>query len=280
MKKILLLAVLWSGFCFGQDLNFNTRFFDAVDKWVAFEKNGDQKEYGYGFIYIDEDAGFTFDYTSDFKITDEGFENISREFQGMFKSRLTANTANVHILTDRQIAQLQLPAQPEWLEVYKRNENELSYLVKIGSSYNHVGASINALKPLSQVYAVNPHYEGVEFELAYAYNATENYEKAFEVLTKAIGKDPKNFLFFKELGFASLRMGKIEKAEETYKKGIALTNDNQQKSEMALNMTHSYFLLKNRAKFDEWEKITKKYMEKDSQFNQYLDYFKENWGKK
>ncbi len=279
MKKILLLAVLWSGYCFGQDLNFDTRFFDAVDKWVAFEKNGDQKEYGYGFIYIDEDAGFTFDYTSDFKITDEGFENIPREFQGMFKSRLTANTANVHILTDRQIAQLQLPAQPEWLEVYKRNENELSYLVKIGSSYNHVGASINALKPLSQVYAVNPHYEGVEFELAYAYNATENYEKAFEVLTKAIGKDPKNFLFFKELGFASLRMGKIEKAEETYKKGIALSNDNQQKSEMAFNLTHSYFLSKNKSKFDEWEKVTRKYMEKDSQLSQYIDYFKENWGK-
>lgn len=195
------------------------------------------------------------------------------------KSRLSPNTANVHILSENEVKQLNLPNQPDWLKFYKTNDNTVSYYKNIGYHYNAVGASQNAIEPLLKGYKIEPHYEGLEFELSYAYNATKNHEKAIEILNNAIENDPENFWFLRELGFAYKNLGNFEKAEETYNKGIAISNDKNQKAEMAINMAQSYFQLKNKQKFEEWANITKQYTEKGSQFDQYIEYWRENWDK-
>ncbi len=279
MKKLLLFTILLSNYCFGQTLKFETEYFDAVDKWIAFDKNDEDSTYIFGFIYIDEQAGFTFDYDSRFKITNNKLEKLPREFESSIKSRLSPNTAYVHILNPDEIKQLGLPSEPDWLKHYKTNENKVSYLTKNGYHYNHVGASKNAIKPLLEAYKIEPNYKGLEFELAYAYNATKNHEQAIEILTKAIENDPKNFWYLRELGFAYKNIGKLDKAEETYIKGIAISDDKNQKAEMAINMAQSYFQTKNKEKFDEWAKITQQYAEKNSQFDKFIESWKDNWGK-
>ena len=275
MKKILTLLILIPSLCFGQNLKFETKIYDAVDKWVAFNKNS--STYMVGFIYIDSDAGFTFDHEADFEITDSGLKKLPKPFNGVSKFRLGENTALVAVLTDEQINQLELPQQPDWLKHYKTDENKTSYLVKMGRHYNHVGASKKAIEILLKVYNKKPHFEGLEFELSYAYNATENYEKAIEVLTKAIKNDPNNFWFYRELGFTYINLDNIDEAEKIYKKGISLSDNKAQKTEMSINMVQYYFYNKNRPKFEEWVKITKQNIEKGSQFEQHLEYFETNW---
>jgi len=279
MKKLLLLSILLSNYCFSQDLKFDKKFSDAVDKWVAFDKDENDSTYIYGFIYIDEQAGFTFDYGSRFKVNQNTVEKLPNEMESSIKSRLSPNTANVHILSENEVKQLNLPNQPDWLKFYKTNDNTVSYYKNIGYHYNAVGASQNAIEPLLKGYKIEPHYEGLEFELSYAYNATKNHEKAIEILNNAIENDPENFWFLRELGFAYKNLGNFEKAEETYNKGIAISNDKNQKAEMAINMAQSYFQLKNKQKFEEWANITKQYTEKGSQFDQYIEYWRENWDK-
>lgn len=276
MKGLILIAVLLSNYVFGQDLKFTTKYFDAVDKWTVFDKKENDSTYAFGFIYIDEQAGFTFDYGSKIKITENGLVKLPKEFESSLKSRLSPNTQKVHILTEKELTELELPTIPEWLAYYKKNENEVSYLVKIGYHYNHVGASKNAIKPLLEAYSKEPHYKGLEFELAFAYNATKNYEKATEVLTKAIENDPNNFWFYRELGYSYKNLEDLEKAEGAYKKGIELSNDKFQKAEMAVNMAQSYFQSNNKSKFDEWAKITKKYAEKGSDYYNYIEQWKKN----
>jgi len=277
MKKLLFLSILISNLSFSQELKFDKKFTDAVDKWVAFDKDTNDSTYIYGFIYIDEQAGFTFDYDSRFKINQKTLESLPNEMKSSIKSRLSPNTANVHILTANEIKQLNLPNQPDWLKLYKSNENTVIYYKNIGYHYNHIGASQNAIEPLLKGYAIEPHFEGLEFELAYAYNATKNHSKAIEILNKAIKNDSNNFWFLRELGFAYKNIENLEKAEETYKKGIAISNDKNQKAEMAINMAQSYFQIKNKQKFEEWVNITKKYIDKGSQFDQYIEYWIENW---
>jgi len=279
MKKLLFLTILVSNYCIGQSLKFETKYYDAVDKWVAFDKEESDSTYIFGFIYIDEQAGFTFNYETDFKITEKGLEKIPREMVGYMKTRLEPNTAHVHILNNEQVKQLDLPEQPDWLKFYKSNEDDISYLRKVGYLFNHVGASKNAIEPLLKAYNIEPHFKGLEFELAYAYNATKNFEKAIEILTKAIKNDPKNFWFLRELGFAYLNLGNLEKAEETYIKGIALSDNKNQKAEMAVNMSQGYFKTKNKPKFDEWAKITKQHTDEGSMFDKYINYWTENWEK-
>jgi len=260
------LLVLFSSFCFGQnqELKFTTKYYDAVDKWVAFR--GDST-YTVGFIYIDEEAGFTFRF------------NATKDSASVFIFRLGEKTANVAILSDKEIELLGLPKIPDWLKVYKQNENESSYLVKMGYFYNHVGASHNAIKPLLKAYNKEPHFQGLEFELSYAYNATKDFDKAIAVLNKAIENDPKNFWFYRELGYTFINQNKLDDAEKTYLQGIVLSTNKPQKAEMAFNMAASYFRTKNKPKFEKWAKLTKEYADKDSQFYDGINYFEKNWGK-
>ena len=83
MRKILLSLLLFSSVCFAQhqELNFNTEFYDAVDKWIALNKEGNDTTYVVGFIYIDQQAGFTFDYESEFIVTEKGLKNSPESFK-------------------------------------------------------------------------------------------------------------------------------------------------------------------------------------------------------
>lgn len=279
MKFLLLLAILFSSGSFAQDLKFTTPYYDAVDKWIAFDKKPGDSTYVVGFIYIDEQAGFTFDYEARFILTNQGLKKLSREFDHSLKSRLTPNTIDVAVLTDEQVQQLGLPKEPEWLKSYKKNEKQVSYLVKIGYHYNHVGASANAIKPLLAAYEREPRFDGLEFELGYAYNATKQYEKAVEILTKAIQNEPKNSWFYRELGFAYKYMNRIADAEKAYNTGISISKDDSQKGEMAVNMAQYYFQVKDKPKFEEWAKLVTKYS-KGSKFDEYVEYWRKNWDKK
>jgi tetratricopeptide (TPR) repeat protein len=280
MKYVLPIMLLTFIFGFSQsnetELSFDTKYYNAVDKWIAFPKKVTDTSYSFGFIYLDDTAGFTFDYESKFIKTDNGLQKLPREFEAALKSRLAESTIDVAVLSDIQVSQLNLPKVPEWLAGYKVNSEEVSYLKNIGFHYNHVGASDLALEPLKKVYEIEPHFAGLEFELAYAYNALHEFSKAIPILERAIENDPTNFLFYRELGFSLKNTDQNSKAEETYKTGIKLTDDKYQKSEMAINMAQSYYLEGNRKKFDEWASITRKYTEKDSNFDKFLD----DWDKK
>lgn len=282
MKKILLVSLLlFPLFCIGQnqELKFTTKYYDAVDKWIAFDKKAEDSTYTVGFIYIDETAGFTFNYESPFLIKNNGLEKLPRILESSFKIRLAQNTANVAILSDEEISQLNLPKEPDWLKYYKVNENENSYLVRVGLLYNSVGASQNAIEPLLKVYEKEPHFQGLEFELAYAYNAINDFDKAISVLNKAIKNDPNNFWYYRELGYAFVNQNKIDAAEKTYLRGIRLTKEKNQRAEMALNMARGYFQIKDKTKFGKWIKLTKKYADKNFQFHQYITYFENNFDK-
>lgn len=261
-------------------LKFDKKYYEAVDKWVAFTSDKDDSEISINFIYIDQQAGFTMNYECDAVITSDGLKKEKTLDNTNLKIRLTPNTGKVAILTPAQVKELALPEQPDWLKIYKRDAEKVSYLTRMGYHYNHVGASQFALKPLLKAYEKDPHFQGLEFELSYAYNALKQYEKAIPVLKKAIENNPENYYFFRELGFSYKNLNRIEDAEAIYQRGIILSDNNFEKSEMAVNMAQTYFELRNREKFDIWAKLTREYAEKGSRYAQYIDYFESKWDKK
>lgn len=279
MRLILYIFLLISSIGFSQsdttELKFNTKYYDAVDKWIAFPQKPGDTTYAFGFIYLDEQAGFTFDFTSHFEETDNGLKKLPRPFEAGLKLRLSHNTTNVAVLSDKQVIELELPKEPKWLSAYKGGSEKVSYLKNIGFHYNAVGASNLALEPLNKAYEIEPHFNGLEFELAYAYNALGQFNKAIPILKSAIENDKQNFLFYRELGFSYKNLNKIDKAENIYREGMKLTKDKEQKGEMAVNMAQAYFLLEDKDKFKEWAKLTRKYSEKDSRFEQLIDDWEE-----
>src|SRR5690606_643211 len=182
----------------------------------------------------------------------EELKNTSR------KSRLSSNTRPVTILNPNQIEQLGVKTIPDWLKIYKNNENSVEYLKQMGYFYNHVGASKNAIEPLLKAYQIEKHYEGLEFELGFAYNATQQFEKAIPVLENALIINNSDQLLFKELVYALIHTKQYDKAETVVKLGIEKAKDNHIKAEMAVNMCATFLQEENKKKYDQWATIAKK----------------------
>ncbi|MGB0892663.1 MAG: tetratricopeptide repeat protein [Flavobacteriaceae bacterium] len=279
-KTLLFLVIL---FCYNnvtsqeKEFKFNTKFYDAVNKWVVFPKNEKDSIYHYGFIYIDEQTGITFRLINNFKIKNELLLSSKKikEASSLAIYRLNARTSNVYILNNKDLKQLNHKQKPKWLDIYKIDTTKITSLQKIGYHYNHVGASKKAIPYLLKAYRINPHNKGLEFELAYAYNATKQYKKSINILNIALKNNPKNFYFYRELGFAQRYLNKISDAEKTYLKGISASNNNFEKSEMAVNMAQAYFMLKNNTKFQEWKTLTKKYSKENSRYYKMVELMSE-----
>ncbi|WP_396172991.1 tetratricopeptide repeat protein, partial [Flavobacterium sp.] len=227
MKKniltIFISLISYVSYCqsSNETIKFETKYYDAKDKWVLFPKKETDSVYPYGFIYLDYQAGFTLNFEGTAQINKDGsFKLNQNDPSSMIKYRLEPyKTSDVFILPKTTIKKLGLEEVPVWLAIYQREEN-IESLKDLGFHYNHVGACEKALVYLEKAYKINPHYEGLEFELAYAYNHLGQYEKSIPVLEKAIKNNPKNYYFFRELGFAYVKQNKIDLAEETYLKGI------------------------------------------------------------
>jgi len=280
IQTIFIFLISYSSYCQStkETIKFETKFYDAKDKWVLFPKSEKDSVYAFGFIYLDFQAGFTLNYEGSVQIQkDSTFKLITTKQNTSTKFRLEPyKTSDVFIIPKNTIKKLGLEEVPVWLAIYQREEN-IESLKDLGFHFNHVGGCEKALTYLEKAYKINPHYEGLEFELAYAYNHIGQYEKAIPVLEKAIKNNPKNYYFFRELGFAYVKQNKIDLAEETYLKGIKMSDNDFEKSEMALNMAQGYYQIKNRKKFDEWAKTTRKYAKPNSQYVQYIDLFEKEW---
>lgn len=281
MKKtnlLYLFVILFHTIGFAQTASpfaFDTKYYDAVNKWVTFPENEKDSTYMLCYIYIDQQAGFTVRLEENFKIENDTLKvipNPSKQTTLIIK-RLNKNTSNVAVLNTKQKKDLNLPEEPQWLSVYKGSDTDVDYLKQIGYHYNHIGVSKNAIEPLLKAYKEEPAYKGLVFELGFAYNATQQFDKAIPVLEKGLKSAPKDQLIFKELGYALINSEQFDKAEKVYLKGISIAETEAIKAEMAVNMSQVFFIQKNKTKFNKWAKITRKHAKDAPQFTKYIDYF-------
>jgi len=263
------------------NLKFETIYYDAIYKWVAFPKNETDSTYVYGFIYLDMQAGLTFNHEGTFHIDqNDKLIRSKKEPNAMIKARLGNNTKNVALLSTIQIKELGEPVTPEWLKIYKKPIDDVESLTRTGYHLNAVGGSKKALEYLLKAYKKSPHHKGLEFELGFAYNAIGQYEKAITVLNLATTKDPKNALLYKEFGYAYLNLHKLPEAEAIYKRGVEISTDKELSCEMAINMANYYFIQKSKTKFDEWAALIKQNAVPNSQYVKYIEYFEKEWDSK
>jgi hypothetical protein len=261
--------------CEGKLLDFSTKFTQCLNHWVAFPRKPTQKDYLYGFIYVDEQAGFTFHMTGNFLIDDSNrFVKLPNEdFDKKYsvKVRIEGNRYAA-ILPSVAIVRLGLPERPDWLNNYDDGKNSAYHRLRLGFWLNHLGDSRQALDPLESAYKDQPTTEGLELELAYAYNALQQFEKSIAVLSTALKRKPKDVLFGNELAYAHLNKGNYKEAIELYLELIPLCpNDLMvQKSEMAMNLAQAYGKSGNNKEQQEWMKKAKTWAPDGSDLSNYF----------
>lgn len=269
-RKIFMLLLPFSILCANgqEDLVFNKRFAESEDKWVVFQKDEDNV-YLLGFIYIDAAAGLTLNYESHFTISGEGkFIRKAKIDSSMvsYKIRLENNNVTVAWLPSARFDELGLQETPVWLSNYKSYTDTARRLQRWGYYYNDWGMPEKALEYLEPGYKSDPDYKDMAVELAFAYNALKQFDKAIPVLLKAAERKPDDGYIYKELSYAYLSTDNLEAGAKAAENGIRFYKDDRIKAEIAYNVAYHCYVKKDKKNFSRWAGETRKWAKKDSGF--------------
>tara|TARA_R110000850_G_scaffold214008_1_gene339979 strand:+ start:497 stop:1330 length:834 start_codon:yes stop_codon:yes gene_type:complete len=270
MKQYLIFTFLISILSYGQsNLVFDKKFVQSEDKWVAFPADS-TGSYNFGFIYIDSQAGLTFDYTGSFKIDENGKFNLKKkEIEGSMKYRLEPNNVMVAFIPDTKYSELEINQIPDWLKFYKEDENTIDRQFKWGYMYNGWGECKKALEFLNKVYELNPKYEGLKVELAYSHNCLKNYDKAIDYIMESMREEPVTAYLIKELIFSQSKNGDLQDAENTFNLFDSKIPDKSYRSENAYNILQGYYNNKDLKNFNRWLKESN--IQADKRFQTYIE---------
>jgi tetratricopeptide (TPR) repeat protein len=283
MKYLLLLSMLCGSLSasFAQSktntdtsLKFNQWYTKLERKWVVLNKSDTAKTYSYGYIYIDSQAGFTYDLQGVFTADKNNkYVNDPSVFKGQsVKYRIAPNWQLVALLPPTHFAELGIQPEPDWVKSYYTYTDTVAHNYRWGWIYNDLNESELALPYLNKANTIKPHEPNIEFELAFAYNVLSDYDNAIKVLETAIPNKPDNMVFYKELGYAYLKKKLYNQAIATYKKGIDNAPDKKSdaKGELAFNLASCYKSTGNMADYKTWMQKAKEFALPESPYYQQI----------
>ncbi len=259
MKILFVIVTFFSLSAKAQnELSFNKRYVESEDKWVAFQQSKDSS-YLYGFIYIDAQAGLTFNYEGTFTINKNGQFISKKNTSASIKSRLQPNKNLVALIPNTKFEELEIKQTPDWLQFYKTDTASIERLYRWGFIYNGYEECAKALTYLERAQKINPLFKGLAVELAFSYNCLSQYNKAIDVLQTALISTPNDAYTNKELVFAQVKSGQLSQAEISYKNAVAICTNKGYNAEMCYNILHQYFEKKDKINFNIWLAEIKKW---------------------
>lgn len=266
MKNYLALSLLLSPLLlFSQSkLNFQKRFIQAENKWVALlaDTSG---SHAYGFVYTDPTAGLTLDFQGYFKVNaDNTYTVKKKENDSQMKYRIQPNNTLVAIIPENKFTELGVSKVPDWLKFYQTDTVSSSHFYKKGYNYNAWNECETALIFLKKAYQKEPNYKGLRTEMAFSYNCLERYQEAITILQQAIKDNPVDAYAIKELIFSQVKNGAVDEALSTYKEFAKKNLNNPYQNENAYNILHGYFTKKDIENFNKW--LTETQIANDKQF--------------
>ena len=258
-------------------LDYNVHMSDCENRWVALNHKLEDKDYTYGFIYIDPRAGFTLQFGGRFTVDADGKYRLAANpippDKMNLKIRLDQNGIAA-LLPPEALAQLGLPEKPDWLKFYEDKADPVTHKINWGSFYNSIGDSRRALDYLESAYREQPDAPRVVFELTYAYSATGRPEDATHVAKSGFTKNPKDELLCREMAFAYLRLKNYKDAIRQHQACIALCGDSEsqmaEKSELAMNLSAAYKALADTQNSEAWLEKAKRWAPKGSPVYRYF----------
>lgn len=263
MKKLLLTVLLLQivNTLFAQSgidtsLHFNQRYTQCERRWVVIPKKDTAQSYMFGFVYIDEQAGFSFRLKGNFKVDKSGhyIADTSITANTSLTYRIAPTFKNIALLPASRFAELNIEPQPGWIKGYYHYTDTLAHNFRWGFFYNDAGQCDTALVYLNKVYQKHPHYARLEFEMIFAHNVLGDYNGAIKIIQAALDADPTNVLFYRELGYAYMKQKSFDKSISAYKTGISMctAGETETKSEMAINLAGVYKVSGDEANFKVW----------------------------
>ena len=271
MKYLLLLITLIVTNLNAQNiLKFDKRNVQCEKKWIARQIDKDSI-YTFGFIYIDSQAGLTFNYEGKFKIDKNGKFNRVKEEPISLKQRLAPNRIALAEIPEEKFKELNIEKEPSWMKFYKGDENSVEHLYRWGYLYNGYEEIEIALIYLEKAEKINPNFKGLQTELAFSYNASGNFDKAEIALQKELIDNPNDCYTLKELAYTNTKSKHFDKAKVAFDKMVEACSEKNYIKETAYNLAYEYFKIKDKEKFSYWKKEAEKWVETKNNLSDNLD---------
>ncbi|HEU5297686.1 MAG TPA: tetratricopeptide repeat protein [Burkholderiaceae bacterium] len=218
----------------------------ADGRWTAVPPRPDSTDrdrYRIALVYLDPAAGFTAVNGGSARVDENGrFQWVERQ-PGHYSMRTRMQGVPfAHILSNEDLALLELPKVPDWLGLYRDTSDSVTRAINRGRALNHVGESRLALESLLSARSERPDAERLAFELAYAFNAIGKHERAIEVATESLSRRDNDYLTCRELGYAYFHSSRLEDAAKTYARCLTIWPDGEReiKAEVAVNLAGVY----------------------------------------
>lgn len=276
MKFILVIAgSLLSCITYAQlNFNFDKRFVECEDQWVAFNSNKDSS-YSFGFIYIDPEAGLTLNHEGYIKMKEDNSFEVLKDQEFNLKLRLEPNNVKVAIIPENLFQKLDIKAIPDWLQAYKKDANTAAYFFRKGFLYNAWQECEKAIPQLLKAKEIDAFLDGLDVEIAYAYNCLGNYEKAVEVLEGIVKLNPTDAYINKEYIYSLTKNKSIDKAIVQYNTTLKSLKENTYNAENCFNILQYYYYIKDKKNFKKWYKEMKRWPSQNELMMKYANNMKQ-----
>ncbi|WP_214071301.1 hypothetical protein [Mucilaginibacter sp. dw_454] len=268
-------------------LKFNFYVTAFENHWVVLKKPDTARYYTFGYVYIESKKGFMFKPAGQFEINKRHKYilhpgKIGRymfspgEIDQSFAPRIIRHQDTLGIQNNRQIwptlaailpakhfKELKIEVTPKWIKPYYTYSDTLEHNYRWGCYHTEEIDPAVGIDYLEKVYKVSPHYKGVkvpmdkvswinhqgiEMKLGQAYNDTQQYGKAINLLNTAILNDPTYIPFYQELINTYFKKEDWNMVIATANRGLSTltaVEKSDQKRDLAACIAKSYEELKN-----------------------------------
>ncbi|MDR2684595.1 MAG: hypothetical protein LBB53_04350 [Prevotellaceae bacterium] len=259
MKKIFYLILLFSTPIFAQEeLNFDKRFIDCEDRWVAVKQNS-VNTYLYGYVFMEDGVGLNISIEGTFSILNDGEFVPLKSVSGKRKiMKLEPDNQQVAVIPEEKYSELQIVEKPDWLGKYKVKITAQS-LYRSAFVYNKWKSCYNALVFLKLAEQKKAKFKEFYSEIAYSYNCLGLFENAAEIAEKGRKRFPDDALLNRELIFAQAEAGFADDAAKSCKKAFIKCTDNSYDGENCYNVLRAYYRKIDVKNFAYWLILAKKY---------------------
>lgn len=242
MKKIFITSSLvLSISMFSQtvsDLKFDSGVIDSENSYVVLPKKETDQKYGYGFIYFDEMAGYSFRSLGDLVVENGKLKVVTDQFyqSSIMISRIGNFNLKTARLNDDVVKKLNLESPPKWLEINKSSKPENEKILNRASKLNGANNAQLALPKLLELYKNNFKTESLYFELAFSYNALGKFADGEKISLEALNNKKANDLVKKEYIYSLVHQDKVKEADDFLSKNISSFKTQNNKIEAIINI--------------------------------------------
>jgi len=263
MKHFLIsFLMLCSLPCFAQikvpaDFAFSTPFYEAENKYVVFSPKPADDYLALGVPYFDPTAGYSYRYLGNLKVANGKLNFYPADPNSSLIARWENLDLKVAVLSPSRVKEFKLAPEPEFLKDYQTDKLDTDYLMDKLSAQNGAGYPQLALPKLEKLQKEGYRSATIYFELAFAYNALNQFSKAEAAVDEAEKNGFRDELLIKEMHYALLHQNKVLPAAEYLEKNFKNFKSKSYKSESILNQLITFDNNKDLKNTQKWIAIYK-----------------------